>query len=156
MRTVNPLWALGAVAIGALVLGTGIWRQELGKANAAQTPTGTRAPRPQAPWLIESWQDGTITAVHEGLRYQASCDTRGLFSHPDLPETVTGVPIRCDLAIDLVGQSVQGLEGQRRDADGWVVSMWNAGQSLVVKRWKDDHTPYRQDAFVITSVKPAR
>jgi Uroporphyrinogen decarboxylase (URO-D) len=30
--------------------------------------------------------------------------------------------------------------------------MWNAGEDLEIKRWKDDHTPWRQETYIITSV----
>jgi hypothetical protein len=100
-------------------------------------------------WLIESWNNGMITAQHEGYRYEATCDRSQSFNNADVQALPT-----CDLAIDFIGHIVQGFGGAQRDAEGWLVVMWNAGRTLALRRTKDERTPWRQDEFVITSVKP--
>jgi hypothetical protein len=56
------------------------------------------------------------------------------------------------MAIDLVGTWVQPLEGKKTDAEGRIIVMWNVGKTLALRSWRDEHTPWRLDEFVITSV----
>ena len=62
----------------------------------------------------------------------------------------------CNLGLDLIGQQVQPFEGKERDHDGWIVTMWNAGELLAIQRWKDEHTPWRHEEYIISSVLPVQ
>ena len=46
----------------------------------------------------------------------------------------------------------QPLEGKKIDSEGKVVVMFNVGDTLAIRSWKDDHTPWRMDQFTVTSV----
>lgn len=107
-------------------------------------------------WLIESWKTGVLTTRHDGHVYTANCDTSMLFNEGG---SIAGAgnlasSNSCDLVVDLIGQNVQPFGGTQRDTDGWIVTMWNVGATLALKRFKDGHTPWRQDEFRITSVIP--
>ena len=58
----------------------------------------------------------------------------------------------CDLAIGFVGRNVQPFEGKQKDQTGLSTNMWSVGSRLLLRSWRDEHTPWRQDEFVITSV----
>lgn len=109
-------------------------------------------------WFIESWDNPILTVRHDGNTYKARCDTSRSFhnaaSITDEKNVVT-FPT-CDLAVGLVGQRIQSLDGKRRDHDGNIVVMWSVGETLALRSWKDEHTPWRQDNFVIESVTNAR
>ena len=114
-------------------------------------------------WLIESYDRGVITVSHAGKTYKASCSTSRSFNYtpfatnPKLPvrppaeETVVSFE-SCDLPISLVGRTIQGFSGEHRDADGRIVVMWDVGNRLALRSWRDEHTRWRMDEFTITSV----
>jgi hypothetical protein len=95
-----------------------------------------------------------LTVGHEGRTYKATCDTSRSFNNAASITDAKNVIVfqSCDLPIGLVGRTVQGLEGRRRDAEGNVVNMWNVGSTLALRSWRDEHTPWRQDEFKITEV----
>lgn len=105
-------------------------------------------------WTIESWDKGVITARHQGYIYTATCDSSDSFHNS--ASITDGHYLHtfqtCDLALGLIGQSIQPFGGKHRDADGWVVQMWNVGKILAIHRWKDDQTPWWHEQFIITSV----
>src|SRR4051812_38745710 len=80
-------------------------------------------------WLVESYDNGVITVVHEGNTYRATCAMSRSFNNADSVTNPNDVHTfqNCDLAIDLVGQNVQGFEGQNKDAHGCMVIMWSLG-----------------------------
>lgn len=105
-------------------------------------------------WYVESYDNGVITVQHEGNTYKGTCDISRSFNNAssitdpsDVHEFTT-----CDMAIKFVGHHVQPFEGTQKDADGWTVNMWNVGQMLALRSWHDEHTPWRQEEFKITSV----
>lgn len=105
-------------------------------------------------WFIESWNNSVLTVRHKGNTYKARCDTSRSFNNAasitDEKNVVTFST--CDVAIGLVGRSVQPFDGKQRDLDGWIVAMWSVGDTLALRSWKDEHTPWRQETFIITSV----
>jgi hypothetical protein len=112
-------------------------------------------PDPQG-WFIESYDNGTITVQHEGNVYKALCDgSRSFNNRPSAfdPLNVIASPT-CNVSIGLVGHNIQPLEGKQKDGDGWTVNMWNAGSILALRRWRDEQTPWIQEEFKISSVKP--
>ncbi len=100
-------------------------------------------------WFIESWDKGVITVQHEGQTYEAMCDT-SMFFGPN--EGDTHESKSCRLALDVVGRNVQPFEGKQRDPDGWIVLMWSVGDTLALKRYKDEHSALQQEHYRITSV----
>ena len=58
----------------------------------------------------------------------------------------------CDLIIGFVGRNVQPFEGKQKDANGWMTNMWSVGSTLALRSWRDEHTPWRQEEFIIISV----
>jgi len=105
-------------------------------------------------WLIESYNNGVVTVQHEGHTYKAKCDISRSFGNADSltdPNNVHTFPT-CDLVIGFVGRNVQPFEGKQKDANGWTTNMWSVGSTLSLRSWRDEHTPWRQDEFIITSV----
>jgi len=113
----------------------------------------TDTPDPQS-WFIESYTDGFVTIQHQGKRYKAKCDTSRSFTPADLVANPTnGLALNtCDLVVTFVGRNVQPFESKQKDSSGWTTNMWNVGSTLVLRRWRDEHTPCKQEEFVITAV----
>jgi hypothetical protein len=110
-------------------------------------------PDPRA-WSIESYNNGMVKVQHEGNTYKARCDISRSFNNADLvtdPSNVHTFPT-CDLVVGFVGRTVQPFEGKQKDASGWTTNMWSVGSMLALRSWRDEHTPWRQDEFIITSV----
>jgi hypothetical protein len=113
----------------------------------------TDTPDPQS-WFIESYTDGLVTARHQGKAYKAKCDISRSFNNANSaadPKNVHTFPT-CDLVIEFVGQNIQSFKGKQKDANGWTTNMWSVGSTLTLRSWRDEHTAWRQDNFVITSV----
>jgi hypothetical protein len=105
-------------------------------------------------WLVESYNNGVVTVQHQGNTYKARCDISRSFNNANSvtdPSNVHTFP-SCDLVIGFVGREVQPFAVKQKDASGWTTNMWNVGTTLSLRSWHDDHTPWRQDEFVITSV----
>ncbi len=110
-------------------------------------------PDPQG-WFIVSYDSGLITVQHESNTYKATCDSSRSFNNAASitdKNNVVEFPT-CDLAIELVGHNVQPFDGKQKDADGRIVNMWNVGGTLALRSWHDEHTPWKQEEFKITSV----
>jgi len=109
-------------------------------------------------WFIESYENGFIVVQHEGNTYKATCDISRSFNNAASITDENNVHEfqGCDLAIELVGHTVQPFEGKQKDADGRIIKMWNVGSALALRRWRDERTPWRQDEFKITSVTSKR
>lgn len=103
-------------------------------------------------WVIESWDKGVITVLHEDHTYEAACDSSYFIVPSDL--NAFHESKSCDLAVDFIGRDVQPFGGKQRDSDGWVVVMWSHGDTLVLRRGKDENSPWRQEDYRITSVTP--
>ncbi|MDQ6891521.1 MAG: hypothetical protein M3167_02445 [Acidobacteriota bacterium] len=105
-------------------------------------------------WLIESYDKGVITVTHAGKRYRAACaGSRSFNNAPSVTDPKNVVPSQsCDLAISLVGNTVQGFGGTQRGPDGSVLVMWDVGKTLALRSWRDERTPWRMDEFTIRSV----
>jgi hypothetical protein len=84
-------------------------------------------------WLIDSWEDGVITAQHEGHTYAAKCDLSAYMDPTGHNGGFQSSPT-CILPLDLIGHNVQDFGGKERDRYGWIVEMWNAGEDLEIKR----------------------
>jgi|ERR1017187_1043231 hypothetical protein len=108
-------------------------------------------------WFIGSYDNGLITVQHEGHTYKATCDTSRSFNNAASIMDPNNVVVfsTCATAIGLVGHQVQPIEGKHRDPDGWIVVMWSVGDTLALRKWKDERTPWRQENFLITSVTKA-
>ncbi len=105
-------------------------------------------------WNIESFNNGVVTIQHEGKAYKARCDISRSFNNADSvtdPNNVYTFP-SCDLIIGFVGRNVQPFEGKQKDANGWITNMWSVGSTLALRSWRDEHTPWRQEEFIIISV----
>jgi hypothetical protein len=113
----------------------------------------TDKPEPRG-WFIESYNNGVVTVQHEGNTYKARCDISRSFNNASSATDPNNVHMfsTCDLVIGFVGRNVQPFEGKQKDASGWTINMWNAGSTLLLRSWRDEHAPWRQDEFVITSV----
>jgi len=105
-------------------------------------------------WLIESYDNSVITVQHEGNTYKARCDVSRSFNNAPSVADPNDVHVfkSCDMAIELVGTSVQPFEGTQKDAEGRIIVMWAVGSTLALRSWRDERTPWREDEFVITSV----
>jgi hypothetical protein len=105
-------------------------------------------------WLIESYDHGVISVQHDGKTYKAACESSKSFNNAASisDPNFTRVFSTCETAIGLVGHRVQPLEGGQRDSDGRVVVMWNVGGILALRSSKDEHSPWRQEEFKVTSV----
>jgi len=105
-------------------------------------------------WFIESYDSGVITVQHEGNTYKAKCEISRSFNNAASVTDENNVFVfqGCEMPIGLVGKTIQPFGGEKRDADGSIVIMWNVGSTLALRSWRDDHTPWRMDEFVITSV----
>jgi hypothetical protein len=107
-------------------------------------------------WFIESYDGGIVTVRHEGHSYRASCDTSRSFNNAASitdPRNVIRFPT-CGTTIGLVGHAIQPFGGKHRDGDGWIIVMWTVGDTLVLSSWRDEHSPWKQEDFRITSVVP--
>lgn len=130
------------------------------------TGCGTKPTANRGSWLIEGWTDGIFTIQHDGYTYKATCDDS--VETREGRTTVNGIPFseptndralpNCDLAVGLVGQSVETVEsdllpagGKQKDADGWIVTMTHAQRTLMLQWWRDKDT-HIQELFKITSV----
>jgi hypothetical protein len=103
-------------------------------------------------WFIESWENGVFTVQNEDYTYRATCDGT-TFIDPDKENLADSVrsSANCELAIGLVGHNIQPFGREQKDDNGWTVTMWNVGNALALRRWRD-HTPWEQERFTITSV----
>jgi hypothetical protein len=109
-------------------------------------------------WFVESYENSVIVVRHEGNTYKATCEVSRSFNNAESVMDPNDVQVSstCELPIGLVGRSVQPLEAEQKDTDGWTVNMGNWGSRLVVRRWRDEHTPWKQEEFKITSVTRKR
>jgi len=109
-------------------------------------------------WFVRSYDRGVLTATHDGNIYTATCDTSRSFNNASSVTDERNVVVfpSCDLAIALVGSSVQPLEGKQRGRDGSITVMWSVGATLAIRSWRDERTPWRQEEFRITSVVAQR
>ena len=107
-------------------------------------------------WFIEAYNNGVITVQHEGNTYKAKCDiSRSFGNAPSVTDEKNVVVFpTCDMVVKLtlVGTNVQPFQGRQKDAEGRIITMWNVGRTLALQRLPDEHTPWRLDEFVITSV----
>jgi hypothetical protein len=106
-------------------------------------------------WVIESWNQGTVTVRHEGLRYQATCegsiDSQGgslnVNGKAFADALDRGADPKCDAITPFVGRSVAPLAtdlrpagGMAKGLDGPIVTMAEAGNTLMLKCWRDEQT----------------
>ena len=105
-------------------------------------------------WFVESYSSGILTVQHEGHEYTASCDFGTSFNAPNSgkPDDWQYSPHLCDAALELVKKEIQPFGGRRRDEKGRIVNMWTVGDLLVLRCWENEHTPWRQEHFKVTSV----
>ena len=105
-------------------------------------------------WLIQSYENKIITVQHDGKMYKAKCDISRSFNNaPSVTDTSNVVIFQsCDLVIPLVGSSIQPFGGKQKDAEGKTIEMWAVGSTLALRSWYDEHSPWRQEEFVIMSV----
>jgi hypothetical protein len=142
---------LGFISLILGLIGFGIASVNgFNKRSAAVPIANLRDPRA---WFMESWDKGVITVQHEGRTDEATCD-HSMFFGPE--EGDTHDSRTCSLALDVIGRNVQPVEGKQRDSDGWIISMWSVGDTLALKRYKDEHSPLRQEHYIITSVMRPR
>jgi hypothetical protein len=92
--------------------------------------------------------------LYNGYTYKAKCDSSRSFNNAESvtdPRNVIEFST-CATAIALVGREVQPFEGKQPNADGRIVLMWNVGDTLALRSWRDEHTPWKLEEFRITSV----
>jgi hypothetical protein len=105
-------------------------------------------------WVVESYSYGVITARHDGREYTATCDFGASFA----PKGETGsnimqyFPKKCETALGLVQREVQPYGGQRRDENGRILNMWTTGDTLALRSWENDSSPWQQEHFKVTSI----
>src|SRR5438876_2416785 len=96
-------------------------------------------------WTIESYDQGIVTATHQGSTYKAACNVSRSFNNTESAtdsKSVVASPT-CDLPVDLVGHVVQPFLGQQKDSAGRIVSMWNVGSILAIQQSRSDNSPLR-------------
>jgi len=103
-------------------------------------------------WVIRSWDQGTVTATHEGSTYVGICEGSYFFDPASTGHDKTRSLPSCELARALVGRTIQPYEGRQRDEDGLIVVMWNSGRTLSVRSWKDWESSWTQEDYSIRSV----
>ena len=124
----------------------------LALAGVASAQTSKPAP-PKKPegWLIQSWEDGVLTLLHQGLTYKAKCAESVVVG----PNAKGHISAGCTLAIDLIGREIQPSHYWRPVSDdGWVVDALTAEGSLWIARWKRESYSSQTDHYTITSVRP--
>lgn len=105
-------------------------------------------------WLVESYSYGILTVQHEGKEYTATCDFGATFK-PEIGgkrKDWEYSPGGCDTAGGLVNREIQPFGGGRRDENGRIVNMWTVGDTLALRSWGNEHSPWRQEHFKVTSV----
>jgi hypothetical protein len=141
----------------------------VGFAGGCSREPSTKPVAEDRSWFIESWDNGVITARHEGKVYKATCYYAGLVSEKVAPSYGDFVPggkehdamdMPCGLlAVGLVGRNVPPFppEGsnladqKQRDADGKIVVMDDPALTLKLLSWKE-RSPWQQENYRITSV----
>ena len=121
--------------------------------RAAQSSTAQESPDRKG-WFVESYEGGIISARHEDNTYTATCLDSNSYNNPASITDPNNVHHyrTCDLPIGLVGHLVQPFDGNQADSDGKVVAMFNVGNTLAIRSWRDAHSPWRLDRFTVTSV----
>jgi hypothetical protein len=111
----------------------------------------------EPPWLVESYNNGVLTVHHIGYTYTARCLRSDTFNAPRPGSTPQEhrTPT-CDTAVDLVGRSIQPMERRDRNSEGDVVQMWQAGGTLALRTWKNEHSAWQMDQFAILAMTPSR
>jgi hypothetical protein len=103
-------------------------------------------------WVIRSWDQGTVTAAHEGSTYVGFCQGSYFFDPASTGHDKTRSLPSCELARALVGRTIQPSEGRQLEEDGRIVVMWSAGRTLSVRSWKDGESSWTQEDYSIRSV----
>lgn len=106
----------------------------------------------------------------EGYSYNAVCN--GTTALMDGSTFVNGIrfndaldvgapPPRCTVTIGLVGHEVATTDprllpagGKEKDREGWITSMSQSGDNLMLSRWRDNNT-HTEELFKIVSVAKA-
>jgi hypothetical protein len=100
---------------------------------SAQTSRPAKKP---AGWIIQSWEGGVLTVLHQGLIYKAKCAESVVVA----PDAKGHISQGCTLAIDLVGREVRPANYWRpvsdSDENGWIVDVVSADGSLWIARWQ--------------------
>lgn len=123
--------------------------------GCAHAPATDGEPSAPPGWTVESWDHGVFNIRNGENIYTAICDgTETVFGgEVSLVSSDGSVSLRngsqqfqgsvptCDLAVGLVGHTVQPLDanllpagGKEKDPDGWAVTMTHSGSSLMLKR----------------------
>ena len=120
--------------------------------TSAQTSRPAPPRKPEG-WLIQSWEDGVLTVMHQGLIYQAKCAESVVVA----PDKKGHLSSNCTLAIDFIGREIQTPQYWRSvsDEDGWIVDALSADGSLWIARWQREPYSNQTDHYTITSVHPA-
>jgi hypothetical protein len=86
-------------------------------------------------WLIQSWEDGVLTVMHQGLIFKAKCVESVIVDQDKKGHVSPG----CTLAIDLIGREIQTPQYWRSVSgeDGWIVDALSAEGSLWIARWEE-------------------
>jgi hypothetical protein len=119
--------------------------------TSAQTSKPAPPKKPEG-WLIQSWDDGVLTVLHQGLIYKAKCAESVVVA----PNAKGHLSPGCTLAIDLIGREIQPPHYWRpvSDEDGWIVDALSAEGSLCIARWRRESYSSQTDHYTITSVRP--
>jgi hypothetical protein len=105
-------------------------------------------------WFVESYSYGILTAQHAGKEYTAMCDFGASFNSASggKPNDWQYSPGRCDTAVGLEKREIQPFGGRQRDGNGRIVNMWTVGDTIALRSWENERTPWRQDHFKVISV----
>jgi hypothetical protein len=119
-----------------------------------QTDCAWRSIPTSGNWLIESYTYGVLTVQHDGSEYTGTCDFGASFNPEknEKPKDWKYTPGRCDTAAALVKREIQPFDGRRRDENGRIVNMWTVGDTLALRSWENERSPWWQEHFKVTSV----
>ena len=117
--------------------------------NVLQSPQAL-AQQAQPSWFIESYNNGVITAQHDGHTYSATCVETSSYTK-DFSD-VTRSP-KCTLSIELVGHEVKAFGAEvNPDADGRTIVALTVGERLVFRMSHGEGSGVRDEEFKINSV----
>jgi len=101
-------------------------------------------------WYIDHYDNGIITARHDGNVYRASCVETSSYAH-DFSNVIRSPS--CTLCIELVGQEIKAFGSQvSPDANGRTIVALNVGERLILRMWDGKNSGVRDEEFKITSV----
>jgi hypothetical protein len=120
----------------------------------SQTDCAWRSVQKSEDWFVDSYSFGILTVRQAGMEYTATCDFSTSFNPTSSgkPNEWQYPPGRCDTAVGLVKREIQPFGGRQRDENGRIVNMWTVGNTLALRSWENERSPWQQEHFKVTSV----